>query len=182
MNRLFNKIKINRIKILNFILLSGWMLFIFLNSSKDATQSSLASSEFTHSLLNFLTNIGLANACDINSAEFAAFEGNVRTCAHFVEFMVLGLLSYQFFRAYYDRKSIYKILIPVAGSIAYAITDELHQLFVPGRACDIFDVMVDTAGIITGVLIFHLLTVLVQRRKTIDKNTVPKSVLTKRVR
>jgi VanZ family protein len=175
-------LKSNRVKIINFILLSGWMLFIFLNSSKDATQSSLASSEFTHSLLNFLTNIGLANACDINSAEFAAFEGNVRTCAHFVEFMVLGLLSYQFFRAYYNKKSVYKILIPIAASIAYAITDELHQLFVPGRACDIFDVIVDTAGIITGVLIFHLLTVLVQRRRNVDKNTVPKSVLTKRMR
>lgn len=173
MNRIFNNIKINQSKIINFILLPGWMLFIFLNSAKDATQSSLASSEFTHSLLNFLTNLGLANACDINSAEFTAFESNIRTWAHFFEFMVLGLLAYRFFCNYYNNKAIYKIIVPIAGSIVYSITDELHQLFVPGRACDIFDIMIDTAGIITGVLIYHMIAVLLKRKKTVRKKTAP---------
>ncbi len=180
MNRIFNYIKVKRSEIINFILLSGWMLFIFLNSAKDATQSSLASSEFTHSLLNFLTKIGLANACDINSAEFTAFEGNVRTCAHFFEFMVLGMLAYRFFRTYYNNKLLYKILVPIAGSIIYSITDELHQLFVPGRACDIFDVITDTAGIITGVLIYHIISSLSKRKKTLRKKNSTKVILSEK--
>lgn len=28
----------------------------------------------------------------------------------------------------------------------YAVCDEIHQYFVPGRACRVFDVLVDTAG------------------------------------
>ena len=35
----------------------------------------------------------------------------------------------------------------------YAITDEIHQLFVPGRSGMIKDVFIDSLGIITGVII-----------------------------
>ena len=34
----------------------------------------------------------------------------------------------------------------------YACTDELHQYFVPGRACRFKDVMIDTAGAFTGIV------------------------------
>ncbi len=40
--------------------------------------------------------------------------------------------------------------------ILYAASDELHQYFVPGRACRLFDVGVDTAGILFGTFLFWL--------------------------
>lgn len=37
-------------------------------------------------------------------------------------------------------------LITVAICFLYAISDEIHQYFVPGRACRVFDVLIDTSG------------------------------------
>ena len=38
--------------------------------------------------------------------------------------------------------------------ILYAISDEVHQLFVPGRACTILDILVDLTGILFASLIY----------------------------
>lgn len=35
---------------------------------------------------------------------------------------------------------------------AYAVTDEFHQSFVPGRSCEFRDVVIDSCGVLTGVL------------------------------
>ena len=35
---------------------------------------------------------------------------------------------------------------------AYAVTDEFHQAFVPGRSCELRDVVIDSCGVLTGVL------------------------------
>ena len=40
--------------------------------------------------------------------------------------------------------------------VLYAISDEIHQLFVPGRTGCILDVGIDTLGIITGIIIFMI--------------------------
>ena len=39
----------------------------------------------------------------------------------------------------------------------YAVIDELHQLFIPGRECSFFDWSADILGIVFGVLIVSLL-------------------------
>jgi len=42
-------------------------------------------------------------------------------------------------------------LIAVLLSMLYALSDETHQLFVPGRAFQVVDLVVDLGGILTGV-------------------------------
>jgi len=37
-------------------------------------------------------------------------------------------------------------------AVAYATTDEIHQLFVPGRTGDLFDLMADAAGALAGTM------------------------------
>ncbi|WP_243096886.1 VanZ family protein [Thermohalobacter berrensis] len=39
--------------------------------------------------------------------------------------------------------------------ILYAISDEVHQLFVPGRDAQITDVMIDSAGAFIGIGMYH---------------------------
>ena len=54
------------------------------------------------------------------------------------------------------RASLQKtgVLVLVAGAIAtlYGITDEIHQMFVPGRAADVRDVLADAVGGFLGAL------------------------------
>ena len=50
-----------------------------------------------------------------------------------------------------------------AGATAvYAATDEIHQLFVPGRAGRFSDVCIDSAGALAGGIVFALFVKLVQ--------------------
>ena len=39
---------------------------------------------------------------------------------------------------------------------AYAMTDEFHQAFVPGRSCEFRDMVIDSCGVLTGVLAANL--------------------------
>ena len=67
----------------------------------------------------------------------------LRKLAHFAEFAVLGALL---LRAV-GREGAAVVL----GSI-YAATDELHQMFVPGREASPLDWAIDTAGVVAGVV------------------------------
>ena len=62
--------------------------------------------------------------------------------AHILEYTVLALL---FYRAWSWRSSLKSALL---GSFAYALSDEVHQLFVPGRAFQIPDLLLDLLGIL----------------------------------
>jgi VanZ family protein len=53
-------------------------------------------------------------------------------------------------------------------TVGYACTDEFHQLFVPGRAGLITDVLIDSIGAVFITLILHLYMNR-QRIKAMDK-------------
>jgi VanZ family protein len=51
-----------------------------------------------------------------------------------------------------SRLSWRAALITLAVTIGYAMTDELHQMFVPGRSPDVYDVAADAAGAAIGLI------------------------------
>ena len=69
----------------------------------------------------------------------------LRKLAHLVEFAILGFLLARALR----RE-------PAAALLAslYAATDEVHQAFVPGRHASPLDWLIDTVGVVAGVLLF----------------------------
>ncbi len=71
------------------------------------------------------------------------------TIAHFCEYAVLGALIAISSRAWTSTDSM-SAIAAIAISSAYGISDEIHQLFVPGRTCDVFDWLADTAGAAVG--------------------------------
>ena len=78
----------------------------------------------------------------------------VRKFAHFFEYAVLGFLIGC---ALFLSRRCFSPITAVICSALYSISDEIHQYFVPGRACRIFDVGVDTLGALTGTLILALI-------------------------
>lgn len=91
----------------------------------------------------------------------------LRKTAHFSEYALLGAVSFCAFSFTLKRKSF---LWGWVLSAAYAITDEIHQLFIPGRACRAFDVFIDSLGAAAGItfaaLVFFLLGLIYRRAKT----------------
>jgi VanZ family protein len=74
---------------------------------------------------------------------------------------IYALLAWSFGRAVFFEKhglAFFKIvcLCGVFG-LLYGVSDEFHQQFVSGRACDIFDVNIDTIGSVIGGFIVRWL-------------------------
>tara|TARA_Y100000310_G_scaffold271596_1_gene286145 strand:- start:1535 stop:1939 length:405 start_codon:yes stop_codon:yes gene_type:complete len=73
---------------------------------------------------------------------------------HFYAFLFLaGFLLISITKG--KNKKLIKLSIIIA--LIYAISDEFHQLFVPGRNCGIFDILLDLMGILFATLIYILL-------------------------
>jgi VanZ family protein len=72
----------------------------------------------------------------------------LRKLAHTAEYAILGALL---------MRATGRIGVALALGIAYAVSDELHQTFVPGRAGKPLDVAIDTLGLVGGIAIWHVL-------------------------
>ena len=79
-------------------------------------------------------------------------EGVIRKLAHFGIYTLLGLASMGFI-ATFNLKRKNQILITTVWGFLYASTDELHQMFINGRNASFLDVLLDTSGVIFGILL-----------------------------
>jgi VanZ family protein len=80
--------------------------------------------------------------------ELGTWDLVLRKLAHAAEYAVLGALLVRAMR---------RPLPAFAVAVLYAISDEVHQTFVPGREGAVLDVLVDAAGAAAGVLAWKTL-------------------------
>ena len=74
---------------------------------------------------------------------------------HFYSFLFLEVfLLISITRGKNENKNL--IFIAIIIAVFYGISDEIHQLFVPGRACAFSDFLIDSAGILFAGLIYSL--------------------------
>lgn len=141
-----------------FILPLAIMTAIFLLSSQNSIQSGSLSQELTNIILD-----GIGHLIDPNISEMPGIWNTmhilVRKAAHFFIYMLLGFFLYMSIRI------IVKKAIFLTGSIclAFAVSDEIHQFFVPGRSMQIIDVGIDMTGAMVGITISFLIYRLKQR-------------------
>ncbi len=86
----------------------------------------------------------------------------IRTVAHFLEYAGLAVLI---FNAAYQTSGYQRPFIALIISSLYAVSDEIHQLFVEGRAFQISDIAVDSLGAASGITVLILLIKLVSKIK-----------------
>lgn len=134
-------------KQIEWILVIGWMLLIFIFSS----QAGEVSSENNKFVIYIFNLFGL----DLNSIFGTLSDFIVRKAAHFTEYFILYVLLY---RAVNTKKNAsIKVFVRVLLIVfLYACSDELHQAFVPGRGPAFRDVLVDTCGGLTAFLIIYI--------------------------
>ncbi len=132
-----------------WLALMGWMAIIFLFSAQTGQESS-QSSGFIEQLLHYFSFIPTS----IFGVELAVI---IRKGAHFTEYMILYALMVNVMK---DGLSFKKSLIfSLVGTFLYACSDEIHQYFVPGRACLFTDVLIDTSGALLGMMIIFLMRI-----------------------
>lgn len=87
--------------------------------------------------------------------------GLLRKIAHFTEFTALGCLLC--WRAGVLKKQSF---VPFLQGVAAACIDECIQIFSPGRAARITDVLLDSCGVVTGLLLLNLGYTIVKKKPT----------------
>lgn len=151
-------------KISAFVLLLCWCVVIFLFSAQNAEKSSDTSSGIVIKIVKTLypkfENFSTEKQESItNTLTFA-----VRKMAHFSEYFVLGALTFAAAVTFYKYKFLIRSLVAFVFCVLYSISDEVHQYFVPGRACRMFDIFVDSCGSLIAII---LLSVIVLKSKKI---------------
>lgn len=88
---------------------------------------------------------------------------DVSPIGHFTEFFLLGLALANALRISLPLRRAMVCAIVVAS--AYGVTDELHQIFVPGRTCDPMDWLVDTIAAALAAALFAFIVRLKRKRR-----------------
>lgn len=137
----------NKYKISSWFPVILWMSIIFFLSSQVADESSQLSSGITAFVMNLMEKIIPKTIFDLEFLHFL-----VRKNAHFIAYLILGLLSLRAFKRE-GLTGVPLFSLSLLICVLYASSDEYHQLFVPGRSCQLRDVLIDSAGATTGLLI-----------------------------
>ncbi len=128
-----------------------WMGLIFFLSSQEAADSNQLSTGITKFIMDLISGTfpGL-------SPQVQWLNHIVRKNAHFIAYLVLGILQVN--ALYLNGKRGGKaFILALLISFLYAASDEFHQTFVPGRSGELRDVMIDTAGALTGIGTYMLI-------------------------
>ncbi len=82
------------------------------------------------------------------ATDLGTWDTILRKIAHVTEYAILGALL---------TRAVRRPGLALALAVAYAASDEVHQLFVEGRHGSPLDVLIDTAGALAGVLAWQRL-------------------------
>ena len=169
-----NRRKRNKAGIIWLFLMLIWLMVIFSFSAKKADESTVMS----HSVGKLIGNIVIPEYRSWpkdKQEQFAEkIDCPVRKCAHASEYAVLGVLMLGTAYSFSEERGKKNRLLCWCAGTAYAATDEFHQLFVPGRSCQFRDVCIDSAGILTGIVLFSMIKH--QIAKYNEKKKVAKNV------
>ncbi|ETA78971.1 VanZ family protein [Youngiibacter fragilis] len=120
-----------------------WMALIFMFSMQNGEDSS----DMSGRLVAILKFFGIGTG----GQELALVNLFIRKAAHMTEYAILFLLIANALSIDFSGRKVY--LYALLITIGYAAADEFHQLFVPGRAGTLVDVVIDSIGAGFGTLI-----------------------------
>lgn len=92
----------------------------------------------------------------------------IRKCAHMTEYAVFTCFVLIGFYACGQRGAMLYVM-GLAVTFLYASSDEIHQLFIPGRSGQFTDVLIDTSGGLAAILV--VMAAAARIRKHNDTNT-----------
>lgn len=151
----------NRKNYINIVLILIWLFVIFSFSAEDSKKSTKTSDQ-----------VIVKTAETIKKEELTPKEKEtliekyivpVRKSAHFFLYFVLGILVYLLAKRVCGLTPA-SIIFTMIFCIIYACSDEIHQLFVPGRTARLFDVFIDSCGAFLSTSIIYIVAKIKEKR------------------
>ena len=139
-----------------YIVLGLIVFFIWENSLQNGGSSDGFSLIFAEKLAPIAHNLGF-------HGNIWALNRIVRKLAHLTEFTILGGVLYTILRRYITYGTVIKT---IGLGMLIASLDEFIQLFSPGRSSQISDVLIDTVGVVIGILVAKLVYYIRYKRST----------------
>lgn len=130
-----------------------WMITIFCFSSEQSDKSTDTSGNTIKTVLSRFEKFNKLEQEDQQKL-IENLQHPIRKLAHFTIYTIGGMLIFNFINTYkiINKK---KIMFTIMFGALYAVTDEIHQLFIPGRSGQISDVIIDACGVIIGCTIIY---------------------------
>ena len=132
---------------ISWLLVAVCMGIIFALSHQPAEQSAELSTEVMGFFAKIFTRFIEAIGHDV-----------FRSIAHALEYCGLAVLL---FNALYQTRRKPMILLSLGISVFYAATDEIHQIFIEGRAFQFIDIAVDAIGSIFGIAAGYIIYIVI---------------------
>lgn len=152
--------KINILRAVLIVLLLIMFGTIFNFSNQDGEKSGSLSRKVTEDVTKNVKSIQKLEKSEKEKV-LSKIEHYIRKMAHFSLYTAVGILTMSLMSTY-DLKLKKRILISLAIGAFYAVSDEFHQIFIPKRTASIFDVGIDSCGVLTGIFIVILLLKIVR--------------------
>lgn len=137
-------------RVLAWFVVIAWMSVIFYLSHQPASTSSKLSAGITQRFIQIIDTLIPFVYLSLDTWHFL-----IRKSAHFIAYFLLGVFIVN--ALYVSGSRNYRaMIIAIITSFVYAISDEVHQLFIPGRSGEITDVLIDTIGATSGIILYRL--------------------------
>ena len=143
------------IRIVSIICLILTFFVIFNFSSQDGETSGGLSRNIAVKIIevfDFKGNLDLEE----KEEKVDIIEPIIRKLAHLSIYTVVGICLMSILYTY-NMKLKNRIILGSLIGMIYAILDEIHQAFTPGRGPAVIDVCIDTIGVVIGIFIVCLI-------------------------
>lgn len=138
---------------------------VFYNSHKTSEQSTTVSRQISRAILK-------TDRTNTESVKVMhKFNTVLREVSHAIEFFPMGMLCVWLCLLHVVGKKKHLISGTVSFLIValYGISDEIHQIFVPGRSFQISDILTDCAGGIAGIAVGFALVIVLKKNKSVNR-------------
>lgn len=153
------------ISVLLLLVIIGIYVMIFMFSGQEGETSGSISYQVSKQCVELLDKFNWQDWSAQLKEEMARnMEHPIRKLAHFGEYALLALSIFSLWMLWGPWSK--RTFAGITGWIALsAVADEIHQYFVPGRYCSIWDVCIDTCGGIFGLCVGLLFLRFISRKK-----------------
>lgn len=156
------------LRIISVLLLVTWMTVIFMLSSENANKSSGTSGRIIGAIISVFMDDFENLPPEQQKEIIAPYQFWVRKGAHFTAYGILGVFSFLSFITYKVIPFKKRLALILGICLMYSVSDEIHQLFVPGRSGEIRDVCIDFCGSLLAVALLTLITTKTKLKKLLS--------------
>jgi len=162
---------LSALRFITVVLIVVNLVFIWCNSSKVSKESDKTSKKLATSVAEIVVEDYENLSRPQQNKHVARLNIKIRSMGHFMEFVPLGFLLFMLAVTLFDFREkkllnvfAFCLVFSLCLSALFALSDEIHQLFVKGRTFQAEDILTDTLGAFSGCIVSSIVTFIFKKK------------------